>query len=545
MATPMESHSISFGTIPGTSALFRDYLYNFEKLASFYKYAPFAENGFAAAAADVRLGADHRRALCQALSNQGERYAADEMVSESLRRLSVEGCVSVVTGQQVGLFGGPAYTVYKAVTAIRLARDLTAQGVEAVPVFWLASYDHDFDEVRRTTVLNGQAELVELEDSSRPPRNAPVGDVRFGPQIDRLRNRIARLWPKESAHRADEAEELLRGYAAGRSYSDGIGTLLQGLFRGQGLIVMDPRAGEIQRLAQPIYRRVLGEGPDLVPALLSQNDKLRAAGYHAQVDVRDDTTLLFAEFDGQRRLLRRAGAGFATAGQNDYSEEEVFGKLDDSPQLFSPSALLRPVVQDFLLPTVAYVGGPAEVAYMAQARPLFDRLLGRMPVVIPRASVTLVEPKVQRTLRKYALDIEKVFVPRVRLRGKVALSRVPRRLAGKMERTAQRLDDMLASTQAAVGQLDSTLAGAAATSRNKMFYQFEKLRGKVASVQAERNGIVDRHTALLHNSLYPGKALQERRINFLSFVSRYGRSLVQYLLDDDALRGPDHRVIPL
>ena len=202
-------------------------------------------------------------------------------------------------------------------------------------------------------------------------------------------------------------------------------------------------------------------------------------------------------------------------------------------------------MQDWLLPTAAYVGGPAEVAYLAQSSCLYDQLLGRMPVVVPRASMTLIEPRVERALRKYGLSLEDTLVSQVHLRGRIAAARIPRRVSGKLDKTQKRLEEMLASTRAAVEGLDGTLANAVETSRRKMLYQFEKMRGKVARAQAEQNGIVDRHTALLHNSLYPGRMLQERQVNFLSFVSRYGRSLVARLLEDEGLLSRDHRVIPL
>lgn len=538
----MEAGCISFQQVPGVSALYLDYLYQFSCLSSFYQHDPYAPASFASAAKEVELDEKRRAQLVEVLTEQNKIYGGDERCRENIERLRQPGGVAVVTGQQVGLFGGPAYSVYKAITTIRLAAKLTEEGISAVPVFWMATYDHDFAEVNHTTLLDSSSEFLELRAETKIPKDMQVGEAVFGPGIRSLREKLCRMWPPET--RA-EAEDLLAGYDEGATYAEAFGKLFQQLFAGQGLVVLDPRDARLQRMARPVYERALDEADELVPAMQQRSLDIGHAGYHAQVEIKDNSTFLFGTLNGARRPVHRKVGKFSFGEKGERPKEKFLQELAESPEQFSPGALLRPVVQDWLLPTVAYVGGPAEIAYFAQSSLLYDRLLGRMPVLVPRTSLTLVEPKVARVLAKYNLSVCDAFVPFTRLQNCIAEQRLPKRLQSRLERTDGKIDKLLADTLTAVGALDPTLAGAVETSRRKMQYQFSKIRGKVARAQAEKTGIVDRHTAMLHNSLFPSRGLQERQVNFLSFVSRYGLSLIPQLLERDDLLRRDHIVVSL
>jgi len=523
----MEPHCIPFTEIPHTAALFADALYRFPRVARFYAHDPFDPASFRAAAQEVALDAARRAAVADILVEQNRTFGGGRESEENIARLR-SGGVAVVTGQQVGLFGGPAYSVYKALTAIRLAEKLSADGLAAAPVFWLASEDHDFNEVNHCHLLDADSQWQELRDTSSHPDGTAVARIGFDRSIEELRARLAGLWPAEA--RA-EAEKLLSSYAPGATYAQAFGQLFQRLFAGRGLIVLDPTHPALHALAAPLYRRALEEAEKL-HALLKERDKqLDKAGYDCQVRLRENATLLFVTENGRRRPLRRRRNGFLQAGDEERSAAELLAELDSAPERFSPNVLLRPVVQDWLLPTAAYVAGPHELAYFAQASALYQELLGRMPVIYPRVSLTVVEPKVRRLLGKYRLDL--------------AEHHLPPRLLRQFEESERKIEKLVASTADAVKRLDPTLVGAAETSRRKMLYQYSKLRAKAARAQAERAGIIDRHAALLTNALYPERGLQERRMNFLSLVARHGREVVGRLEKQMCFPCRDHQVIPL
>jgi len=479
-------------------------------------------------------------AVADVLAEQNLTFGGGEKTRENIRRLREGRALAVVTGQQAALFGGPAYSAYKALTAIQLAERLSAEGTPAVPVFWLASEDHDFAEVNHAELLDARQQAILLRDPSAPAPDSPTGPIVFDASINELRERLASLWPRELAA---EAEPLLAGYRPGVTYAQAFGRLFQALFAGRGLIVLDPTHQELHALSRPLFRRALEEDEALRELIRRRDRELEHAGYHVQVRLRENATLLFLSEEGRRLPLRRRGHGFGVERAGERSAAALLELLERAPERFSANVLLRPLVQDSLLPTVAYVAGPAEVAYFAQASTLYQELLGRMPVIVPRASLTLVEPPVRRLLGRYRLRLEDFFHGRPPVRARLGERHLPPRLLRRLEHTEAKIEKQLAAAAAELKKLDPTLEGAADTSRRKMLYQFEKLRGKAARAQAERTAIIERHLDALFNSLYPGRALQERRVNFLSFVARHGRELLARLLEQASFPCRDHQVI--
>ena len=538
----MDPHCIPFTEIPHTSKLVADYLYSFGRVAQFYAHNPSDSSAFARAAQQINREASRCRAVADVLAEQNRRWGGGAEVEQNITRLGEGKAVAVVTGQQVGLFGGPAYSVYKALSAVHLAEKLTSEGTPAVPVFWMATEDHDFAEVNHCLLLDAQEQLLSLRDDSPHESDAPVGRIAFSSSIESLRREAARAWPAELR---GEAESLLGGYAPGATYADAFARLLARLFAGRGLVILDPMHPKLHELSQPIFRGALEKAEELHALVRARDRELEKAGYHAQVHLRDNATLLFMMVNGRRVPLRRRGSGFHLAGQGEQSLRALQAALESAPERFSANVLLRPIQQDWLLPTAAYVAGPHEATYFAQASVLYDKLLGRMPVIVPRVSLTLVPPKVQRLLQKYKLSVTDCWRAPEQVRLRLAEQRLPRGLARRLEKTQAKIEKELAETAEAVKQLDSTLAGAADTSRRKMLYQFEKLRRKAARAQAEREEIVGRHTELLCNWLHPERDLQERRLSFLTFAARYGQPLVERLLGEVKHPCPDHQVILL
>ena len=310
------------------------------------------------------------------------------------------GAAAIVSGQQVGLFSGPSYTIYKALTALRLAEELNSAGTPAVAIFWLATEDHDLAEINHCFWPSRDAfEKIELPTADYEGRRA--GEVPLG---DAVVDAVARAAAKLEGPAADEIRSALAAsYQPSETYGSAFGKLLARLFAGRGLILLDPISEGLHRLAEPLYRAALERQSDLNPRLLARSRELESAGYHAQVKVTEDSVPLFLNLDGKRVPLRARNGDFA-AGRRSFSFSALSELLAASPLDFSPNALLRPVVQDSLLSTAAYVAGPAEVAYFAQASVYYAALLGRMPVILPRASFTLVNAHTVRLLRKYDLQ---------------------------------------------------------------------------------------------------------------------------------------------
>ncbi len=534
----MECHSIPFTAVPRTTRLYGDYLYDFPRVRKFYAYPPFEEGSLEAAARKIPRHVAVRGEVATILRQQNERFGGGTAVMEAINRLASGNVMAVVTGQQVGLFSGPAYTIYKAVTAIRLARELTAHGIETVPVFWIADEDHDIAEVNHTYLLDEAFELVRLEYES-PSRHLRVGDIAFDGSIAKLAEQAAKITGSEAGAWLGEC------YREGETFGSAFGKLMARLFSDFGVILLDAMDGRLHRLGLTVFRRTLEDSSELNRALRARNQELEKAGYHAQVRVTEQTSLLFAVVNGQRVPLRRRNGDLVLKDGQRLSSREVLEWMERAPGEFSPNVLLRPILQDTLLPTVAYVGGPAETAYFAQAHVLYERMLRRMPVFFPRASFTLVEPRIERLLRKYKLSFEDAFHGPHALERAIASARLPRGLNSSLVRTERNIGQALDKLGGGLEKLDPTLLGALATGRKKILYQFQKLRDKAARAEAERAEVARRHARTLQCALYPHHALQERVINFLPFLGRYGKGLLEQLIERVNLHAADHQIIRL
>jgi len=538
MSALMECRCLPFTVVPRTTRLYADYLYDFPRVQKFYAYPPFEESSLQAAAKTIPRHVAMRSEVAAILREHNERFGGGPAVIEAVNRLAAGSVMAVVTGQQVGLFSGPAYTIYKAVTAIRLARELTARGMETVPVFWIADEDHDVAEVNHTYFLDEVFELIRLEHGS-PARHLRVGDIAFDSGIGKLTEQAAKIAGGEVARWLKEC------YREGETFGSAFGKLMARLFSDFGVVLLDAMDARLHRLGLAVFRRTVEESSELNRALLARGQELEKAGYHAQVKVREQTSLLFAMVNGRRVPLRRKNGNFVLEDGLRLSPREVLDWMERATGDFSPNVLLRPILQDTLLPTVAYIGGPAEAAYFAQANTLYERLLKRMPVFFPRASFTLVEPRTERLLAKYGLSVEDAFRGPQRLERAIASARLPRGLKSSLARAEKKIGEALDTLGGGLEKLDPTLVGAVSTGRKKVLYQLEKLRHKAARAEASRAEIARRHARMLQCALYPHHALQERVINFLPFLGRYGKTLLEQLIEQVTLRGGDHQVIRL
>ena len=536
----MECDCLRFSEIPQTTKLFASFTENFSKVKEFYGHVP-DEAGVRAAAKEVRLDAGMRRAVAGILREQNQALGSSAETMRNIERLR-DGAAAIVTGQQVGLFGGPAYCFYKALDAIAWAKRLTRAGVEAVPIFWMATEDHDLAEANHVFFHEryGIAQLAaELDDSAA---GRSVGKISFANEIAAVVERAAALLDGPSAKEIREA--LAASYRAGENFGSAFGKLLARLLAGSGLILLDPLDRRLHELARPIYRKAVEQAAEIAAELLARGKELGKRGFHAQVKVTQQSTLLFLDVDGKREAVRRKNGGFL-AGNSRLGAEELLKKIENEPEALSASVLLRPVLQDFLLPTAAYIGGPAEVAYMAQAQAVYKRILGRMPAILPRASFTLVEPNVARTMKKYELGIGDIFAGRQQVRRKMEMHYLPRGLEARFARHEKALRKVLSGYAKPLSVLDKSLVGARDTTERKMLYQFQKLRGKAGRAQNERTGVLDRHETEILIALYPHHGLQERTLSLLPFLARYGRDLLERL--ESASQSPckGHRILKL
>jgi bacillithiol biosynthesis cysteine-adding enzyme BshC len=524
----MEPGCVRMTELPNTSALFADYLYRFERVARFYGHDPQDAESFRRAAAAVDFSAERRAALVAALGQQNAAGAA-------LEKLAQPGTVAVMTGQQVGLFLGPCYAVYKALTAVRLAARLTESGIPAVPVFWLATEDHDFDEVNHCWVFNAANEPVRLELAGGNAERRPVGGILIDKApVAGLRDALRGLpFGEETAALVAEA------YADGETLGSAFGKLLRRILRGQDLLLFDPMHAASRRLAAPLLADAVRAMPELTARLVERGRELAAAGYHSQVLIEGQTSLVFLLENGRRLGLRRNGDEFQTPDGRRISSGELAARAES----LSPNAVLRPVVQDSMLPTVAYVGGPAELAYLAQSQVIYEALLERMPVAAPRASATLLDGRAAKLFDRYGLTLPDFFRGEDAIREQIAAKLVPPGLAAAIGEARVKVGSVLDGLDGELARFDPTLGAAFATSRRKIEYQVAKTERKAARESLRRDERASADAAYASGLVFPGRHLQERRYSVIPFVARHGEGLMEKLAGEMGRECVGHRVV--
>jgi bacillithiol synthase len=551
--TAVKAQCLPFAQVPHTSRLFIDYLAHSPSVQPFYPHSPRFSQWSKAEASAVGYDPIRRERVSAILERQNKTWDASPQTFANLNRLRL-GAAAVVTGQQVGLFGGPMFTIYKALTAVKLAEEATAAGVDCVPVFWLATSDHDLAEVNHVSLPGPDGLLRTLTTSSHSVPGAPVSNVVLGEEILPIVDEAASLLGDSEA-----SQWLRESYRPGETLGTAFARLFSRLFGPWGVILLDASDVELHRVATPIYRAAIERAEELNDALLSRGQALEKAGYPQQVKVTASSVLLFAMREGARTAIHRrvgganvGGSGAAVEfviggepGAEKLSSVELVDRIAAAPENFSPNVLLRPVVQDYLLPTLAYTGGAAEVAYFAQLGVVYEMILGGVTPIVPRFSATLVEPKVQRWLQKYDITVPETFQGPEALGQKLASRTLPAGLQEAFERANESVEESFSGLQEALAKLDPTLVEASQTGASKVHYQLDRLRERAMAAELRRSEVVSRHAEALSQALYPENALQERGVAGIYFAARHGTELLQNLHDTLRTDCHDHQILEL
>jgi len=508
---------IPFGSLPSLSALFLDYVSDWNRVRSFYPQNYSLDSIIAFAKQKPALERTHRERLCAALAEQQKFWDAD---TRSIDKLCA-GAVAVIAGQQPGLFTGPHYTILKALTIVKLAAALDRAGVPAVPVFWVAAEDHDHEEIRWAAILDREAALQKIYVDLSNGESTPVGWLSFRDDMAGAISKCLSSLP-ESEFQLQLRDLLESSYKAGTSPVDAFARMMARLFRGTGLMLANPLHPELRQFAAPTLTQAVRQNAEIRSAVLARSRALSEAGYHEQVKVDSNFTGMFAYRGKSRQPLRPEEIGAETP--------------------LSPNVLLRPAVQDAIFPTVAYVGGPAEIAYFAQAGAVYECLRRPVPPVFPRISATVVEARVARALKKYGMEFMDVFRGRDFMKRKAVASVQGVEL---FEQVRDRVTPELESLRPVLNAVDPTLAGALDTSRQKVLHQVEALRTRFINAEARRDETLERHLETIVNSIFPEKKFQERVTNVTSFLARYGLDFVGRLEESLSLDSCEHQVVEI
>jgi len=481
-----------------------------------------------------------RNELVDALTEQAQAFRASEATFANLERLR-SGARAVVTGQQVGLLGGPLLTLLKAATAVRKAQLASEQGVPHVPVFWMATEDHDLDEVNQVALLDKHT--VETLRSTFPQhRQQRVGGLVLGPQIERVLERAEELLAY-----APITELLRASYTADDTLASAFGKFISGVFAEFGLIVIDASTRAFHRMGAPVLRAAVEQADALHAALMRRNHELHAEGYGAQVLVHEDSSLLFLVGEDDNRLVLKHAEGSDEwkAGSRTYTSADLLAIVEAQPERISPNALLRPVFQDSILPTSAYIGGPAEIAYFAQSQPLYEAILGETTQILPRLSATLVTQPIRTALDRHEVSLSDAMTTADALAQRFAARTMPIEGKRRIAAAGNALNEELIELERWMGAMDSGLGHSASIASNKMRYQMNRLRRLAANWQLERENFLRKHADAITLNLYPNGHVQERLLAGVRFLAASTIDLPKFLVEHAEQECPGHRVFDI
>ena len=522
---------IPYRSLPNQSELFLQYIEHSHNALQFYRHSPSGDNLGTKLRDKIICRPFPRSEMVAILHRQNKDYECSSKTLDRIDELKNPDCVAILTGQQVGLFTGPLYTVYKALTAIHLSDELKSRGIRAVPIFWMETEDHDLAEVTHQTVFapDNSTQAVDYRNmifGNTTTSIRPIGSIQFPDSIrEVLQDFVNRLpgseWKKE-------IRSLLNSTCRpGFTFTQSFARLLLKILGNTGLILFDPQDPQTKPLISHIFQWALEKSEDIHTRLEERNREIESAGFHSQVKFSDSSTVLFYIDNGERYGLERLDSGFGLKNRDrKFGLRELQDCLASNPEKFSPNVLLRPPVQDSLFPTLAYVGGPSEIAYFAQIDVLYTMLNRPMPVIWPRESFTLMEGGIRKAMHRLGIEIEDCFEGIQFLKEKALHSGSFRKNTAGLLEFENNLEKTLAEIRPDAQNLDPSLPRSMDTARSKILHNIQRLKSRILQIEGRRDSSVLNAASLLLNHCLPNRNLQERELSIFHFFSTHGPAIV-------------------
>lgn len=522
---------IKFNQIPKTTRLFLDYLYDFEKVQDFYRFAPFQWIDFTIQFDTLQNNFYHRDKIAEILIEQNKRFGTSQKTLKSIEKIKDKTTAVVFTGQQTGLFGGPLYTIYKALTAVNLAQHLTQHTPYTVlPFFWVEGEDHDFEEVRTANIIDKDNKLINLSwEPEKPFEGEIVGDMTLDQGIEQLIEKY-RDNTFDTEFKDEVIDALKEHYKPGNTMVQAFAGWLTQLLGKHGLIMVDPSDHRLKKLAVPVYEKCLDRHRyEINQTLTKTNKELEKRGYHSQVGHRMDTLDFFYHEPRRLPFYREGETYFIKNTTLSFTKEELKGFIKDNYTRISPNVMLRPQVQDYLFPTVAYVAGPSEAAYYAQFKGIYDIFENPMPVIYPRRSITIMEKSIKKLIKKFDIEFKDVLGDKQELEKKIVSSLYPESLKQTIEETQANILQSLQKLEKESAAFNSNLIPVIKRLQGRMMKELSSTETRIANEIEKKDAIVRNQIEKLFVNVYPNGGLQERQLNILNYLYKYGFSLIDAL----------------
>ncbi|MEO8513777.1 MAG: bacillithiol biosynthesis cysteine-adding enzyme BshC [Ignavibacteria bacterium] len=555
-------YTVEFNKLPNFNNLYLDYISSgeedYKKLAPFFN-SHFRENEDIFKVIDEKVHNYNtsryfdKNVLIDILKRQNVTFGGDEHTAANIEMLVSENTFAVVTGQQMGLYTGPMYTILKTISTVKLAKELKERFPQFnfVPVFWLESEDHDIDEANHTYLIDKQNELVRVgfdaentndEDGGPRKSSPPVGGIEFGELINSINEQL-RSTMIDTDFKDKIMNMVTRNYREGNNYKTAFAGLMNEIFKGYGVIFIDPSEHEIKRLLIPVFEKELTSSPKLCETIITQSAELEK---NYDLQVKPKVINMFFLHNNNRLLIEpRDGGKFALKNsKRRFENEEMLNTLNENPELFSPNVVLRPICQDYLLPTVAYIGGPGEISYFAQFKPAYKHYDITMPVIYPRVSVSIIEGKIAKFMNNFNVKLEDIFHHSF-LVSKVVDKLSEVKVEDEISKYLDDLNKIFYDMRNMTVKVDQTLLNVVDNIKEKTKQNIEQFKSKLINSQAKKSETTTTQIDKVTNNIYPNNNLQEREINILYFMNKYDEAFIKKLFHEIDVTNFNHQVIEM
>jgi bacillithiol biosynthesis cysteine-adding enzyme BshC len=505
-----------------------DYAFDFRAVAPFFSGDPADSTAWTRAIAATQGHVRGHREIATLLAAQQERRGAPAPARHQAQRLADAKTVAVVTGQQAGLFGGPLFTLLKAITAIKLAERVSIEHqVAAVAIFWIDAEDHDWDEVRSGTAFDAALTTHTVALASRSADEPlPVASVRLDDSVTAVLDQLEQILPP-TEFRAEILAKLRDAYTPGVGMAEAFGRWLESVLGDRGLVLFDSSDPAAKPLVRGVFTRELSQPGETARRAALAGADLVARGYHSQVTTQADTVALFRL--GQRRQAIRQQDGHFVVGDEHLAMPALQQTAAEHPESFSPNVLLRPIVQDTLFPTICYVAGPNELAYLGQLRGVYEHFDVPMPLIYPRASATLVDSAAVRFLTRYDVALENLQAQDEAALNELLKTQIPESVDQAFGETSRAIETQMGQLVEVIPAIDPTLEATARSTLGRMQHDLQTLHAKMIQAAKRRDETLRRQFIRTRALAFPDGHAQERTIAFVSFLNQYGPSLVDRL----------------
>jgi len=532
--------------LPNISPLVYDYFYEYDKVSEFFTGNFRDPTAYLQQSEKVRSRDLPRKKLAAILKEQNISYGCGDQTVGNIKKLIQDKACAVVTGQQVGLFSGPLYTIFKALTTIKLTESLNQNNQGSfVPIFWLASDDHDFAEINHIALLDKENRIQDIQYKAHSSNlKIPASKILLSTEISGCMQQL-----KDSTHDSEFKPEILSqlgaAYQPGRSFVEAFARWMTRLFRSYGLIFIDAGHPELKKLGKNVFYTEIAQNSPSTQCALETSRKLTQKNYSTQIQLQEGILNLFLA-EHERQTIQFRDEDYSIKGRPQaFKKDELLKLLEKHPHVFSPNVLLRPLYQDTLLPTVAYVGGLGEIAYFAQMKEVYKRFNLPMPIIYPRKSLTLIEKKVDKALKTYSLKVQDLWRSADSRINEIAKDKIPRSLDKAFHATASHLDKDLTTIKKETLAFEPTLEKSVDLAMRKIHHQISLLEKKILKASKKRNAIVTQRIHLAKSSLYPNLSLQERVFNITPFLIKYGYAFMDRLYQALDTKHHDHQIFKL